>query len=611
MRTKIAALALLASVSLARAQTPDFYVLKDQSSPQKTLQMGIFTFSGKSTPASVSSDTSGNPLSGTIGVNNPNGMALFVQGVTNGVPVQTSIVGSLPAFAATPTVNLGTIGGAATQTTLASILTALGLPFQAGASIGNTAFGINGTLPQFTSPAHFICDSGCSSSGGGAIFGPTASGSAAANPPVLLGGTSDGTATGTVGNLKVLGGLAFVNCSNCSGSGVSAQDQSAFVAGTSLLVPGGGVFNDALVALTSGQQAMQRLTSARGAHVNLRNATGTEIGTAGSPVRIDPTGTTTQPVTGTITANAGTNLNTSALALEGGGHLASIDTKTPALGQALAAASVPVVLTTAQLTTLTPPAAITGFALDTSVGATNTDIGAPGSIACVTDTSSCSINQLAQRLAQRLTTINTTLGTPFQAGGSIGNTSFAATQSGNWINRIVGNVGGVLDAIGQNVAAPANWLQAGCQFQTTPTTITATNGSPCQMDNSGNILVNVKNTPAVTLTSTTLSTPITDSKTSGTTLTTQNQNVAINTQGVGTVRFGISAIANAPTIMFECLDNQGGWQNVTAYGIGPANTPVPAGSTVNTNGTWRMDPTGYQQCRAIDHLNHCKPIRDD
>lgn len=51
---------------------------------------------------------------------------------------------------------------------------------------------------------------------------------------------------------------------------------------------------------------------------------------------------------------------------------ASIDSKTPALGQALAAASVPVVLTAAQITTLTPPAAITGFATsakqDTIIG---------------------------------------------------------------------------------------------------------------------------------------------------------------------------------------------------------------------------------------------------
>lgn len=70
-------------------------------------------------------------------------------------------------------------------------------------------------------------------------------------------------------------------------------------------------------------------------------------------------------ITGTVTANAGTNLNTSALALESGGNLAAIKAKTdniPALGQALAAASVPVVLPAAQITTLTPPAAITGFA---------------------------------------------------------------------------------------------------------------------------------------------------------------------------------------------------------------------------------------------------------
>jgi hypothetical protein len=42
----------------------------------------------------------------------------------------------------------------------------------------------------------------------------------------------------------------------------------------------------------------------------------------------------------------------------------SIDGKTPPLGQALAAASVPVILPSATITTLTPPAAITGFALE-------------------------------------------------------------------------------------------------------------------------------------------------------------------------------------------------------------------------------------------------------
>jgi hypothetical protein len=47
--------------------------------------------------------------------------------------------------------------------------------------------------------------------------------------------------------------------------------------------------------------------------------------------------------------------------------VASIDTKTPSLGQALEAGSVPVVLTAAQLSTLTPPAAITGFATETTL----------------------------------------------------------------------------------------------------------------------------------------------------------------------------------------------------------------------------------------------------
>ena len=52
-----------------------------------------------------------------------------------------------------------------------------------------------------------------------------------------------------------------------------------------------------------------------------------------------------------------------------GGHLASLDTKTPALGQALAAASVPVVLTAAQIATLTP---VSTVAITGSVAVTGT-----------------------------------------------------------------------------------------------------------------------------------------------------------------------------------------------------------------------------------------------
>ncbi len=73
-------------------------------------------------------------------------------------------------------------------------------------------------------------------------------------------------------------------------------------------------------------------------------------------------------------------------ALEAGGNLAAIKAdvdKIPAQGQAVAANSTPVVLPATQVTTLTPPAAITGFAIEstqltgnTSLTAIDTDIKA-------------------------------------------------------------------------------------------------------------------------------------------------------------------------------------------------------------------------------------------
>lgn len=113
------------------------------------------------------------------------------------------------------------------------------------------------------------------------------------------------------------------------------------------------------------------------------------LGTAGTPsadvisvqgvtsmtaLKVDGSGVT-QPVSGTVTANAGTNLNTSALALETGGNLATIKTNTdkiPALGQALAAASVPVVLPAIQAAALRPSSSTGSAPAQTAVG---TDAG--------------------------------------------------------------------------------------------------------------------------------------------------------------------------------------------------------------------------------------------
>jgi hypothetical protein len=61
----------------------------------------------------------------------------------------------------------------------------------------------------------------------------------------------------------------------------------------------------------------------------------------------------------------------------------------------------------------------------------------------------------------------------------------------------IGVNGSPLTFAGQNAASPGNALVAGCQFNTTPTTITSGNVSPCQLDNAGNLLVNVKSATGV------------------------------------------------------------------------------------------------------------------
>jgi hypothetical protein len=136
--------------------------------------------------------------------------------------------------------------------------------------------------------------------------------------------------TGTSGNLNV-------QCANCSGSGVSTADEATFTAGASLFAGAGGFFQTTATnnALTNGQQGMWQMTANRAGFVNLRTAAGAEIGVAAAPVQVSLANTaangTAVTVGGTVTANAGTNLNTSLLALETGGNLASIKTDTDRL----------------------------------------------------------------------------------------------------------------------------------------------------------------------------------------------------------------------------------------------------------------------------------------
>lgn len=146
-------------------------------------------------------------------------------------------------------------------------------------------------------------------SGGGSGGGDVQYASGTTTPSPVTGNAIIFDASGTLQNVSTSNPLPITGTISVG----STTDESTFTAGSSTTGPIAGVFNDSVTTLMSGQQGTIRATTNRGLHINIRNAAGTEIGTPSTPIRIDPTGTTTQPVSGTITAitnalPAGTNV---------------------------------------------------------------------------------------------------------------------------------------------------------------------------------------------------------------------------------------------------------------------------------------------------------------
>lgn len=113
------------------------------------------------------------------------------------------------------------------------------------------------------------------------------------------------------GSGNVIGATANaldVNIKSGAGSGGTAMtDDAAFTPATTSVTPIAGFADETSPdVVNEGDAGAVRMTLSRGLHVNLRDSAGTQLGTSTAPVRTDPTGTTTQPVSGTVTANAGT-----------------------------------------------------------------------------------------------------------------------------------------------------------------------------------------------------------------------------------------------------------------------------------------------------------------
>lgn len=84
---------------------------------------------------------------------------------------------------------------------------------------------------------------------------------------------------------------------------VPTAQNGALSKGTPIM---GQLDDTSTTAATEDNVAAIRITAQRAAHTNLRNIAGTEIATSANPLRVDPTGTTTQPISdagGSITVD--------------------------------------------------------------------------------------------------------------------------------------------------------------------------------------------------------------------------------------------------------------------------------------------------------------------
>jgi hypothetical protein len=143
------------------------------------------------------------------------------------------------------------------------------------------------------------------------------------------------------------------------------------------------------------------------------------------------------------------------------------------------------------------------------------------------------------------TTINTTLGSPFQAGGSIGNTTFAATQSGSWT---------------VNPTTAANWGLAA-----TAATVPA-NATYGGVNISGNLV----GVTGLALGATTKAPTIAIVDGSG------NQITAFGGSGGTASNFGSTFPTAGTAIGLTNGTNMVAWSATTNYGTAPASIAVPA-----------------------------------
>lgn len=246
---------------------------------------------------------------------------------------------------------------------------------------------------------------------------------------------------------------------------------------------------------------VQYVLSNNAAKMDLSSVAGTTAvnghGTAAGALRVelptDGTGQVNAIQSGswTVTANAGTNLNTSALALESGGNLATV--ASAVLAQSSSTSGEKGILAQGAVTTAAPTYSTgnTNPLSLTTGGALRVDASA----ASVTVSGTVTANQGGAPWSNNVTQfggVNVSTGTGASGTGiprvTVANDSnILATQSGNWTARIVGNGGATLDAVVGAATSPTNMLAVGGVYHATELSPSDTQSTALQLDSKGRL----------------------------------------------------------------------------------------------------------------------------
>lgn len=190
-----------------------------------------------------------------------------------------------------------------------------------------------------------------------------------------------------------------------------------------------------------------------------------------------------------------TGAATSSLQTTGNTSVASIDTKTPALGQALSAGSVPVVLPATQITALTPPTTVTV----TQATGTNLHVVIDSGTVAATQSGTWTVSDTSQG-----SVTGGTAGTTSELAGGVFHTALPTLTNGQQASLALDTSGRLLVSAVQtttpwtvsdtaNVSATGSTstvaTQVAGRFNTSLPTLTTTQGAPLQLDSSARLIV--------------------------------------------------------------------------------------------------------------------------